>query len=516
MQARLPSFWIKAALAVGLIAAADFLLFDRTPGLNLGLFALGLSAALALANPGVRATRLPMVALALAALFAALQLERPTFVGALLFVVAIGVAALAARAPAADDGWRWAQRLVAAGFKSLAGPVFDLHRLLKARARSRTLKVTAVLLAAMLPVWGGALFLWLFATANPVIEQGLASLRLPEADLGRGVFWSVVGLTAWAVLRPRGLRRTVKRPGLDGDVDVPGVTTASIAASLTVFNVLFAVQNGLDIAFLWSGAGLPEGVTFADYAHRGAYSLIATALLAGLFVLLFLRPGSATAAQRPIRALVVLWVAQTLFLVASTARRTLDYVDAYSLTRVRIAALLWMGLVAMGLVLVCWRLLRAKSSSWLINANLLAVGLVQALCSFVDLGAVAAHWNVRHAREVGGRGVNLDVCYLEELEGSAIVSLAELEQRPLAPELRSRVVMVRHLIVARIEDRQSHWRSWRFRDARRLARMRAVLGGEGAPWPLGVEDNCEARPLARPKPPMPAVPPLTPTPNPGT
>ena len=43
---------------------------------------------------------------------------------------------------------------------------------------------------------------------------------------------------------------------------------------------------------------------------------------------------------------------------------------------------------ATGLVLITWRLLRAKSSSWLINANLAALGGVLAVCSVTDLGAI--------------------------------------------------------------------------------------------------------------------------------
>lgn len=55
MQARLPSFWVKAGLLVALVAVADVLLFDvEGLGLNLGLFSLALVAALGLANPAVR------------------------------------------------------------------------------------------------------------------------------------------------------------------------------------------------------------------------------------------------------------------------------------------------------------------------------------------------------------------------------------------------------------------------------------------------------------------------------
>lgn len=522
MRARLPGFWMKVALAVAVVAAADVLLFDVDGlGLNLGLFSLALVAALGLANPAIRRHRLALLALVAATVLAALQIERATFVGWALFAVAMAVAALAPRAPAGQDGWRWLQRLVAGGLKALVGPLLDARDVLGARARRGPIRATLMIAGAVLPLVGGVVFVSLFAAANPVIDEAFAAIRLPELQIARLIFWIMVTLIVWAVLRPRGLRRTLSTPGLDGDLNLPGVTPGSIVASLVVFNLIFAVQNGLDIAFLWSGAGLPKGVSFSEYAHRGAEPLIATALLAALFVLVFLRPGSATAESRPVRLLVTVWIAQNLFLVASTALRTIDYIEAYSLTRMRIAALLWMALVATGLVLITWRLLRGKSSGWLINSNLLAAGAVLAACSIVDLGAVTAAWNVRHAREVGGRGVALDLCHMRELGGAAVVSLAELEQRALPEELRRRAVVVRRELAEDMLRKTQYWRGWRFRDARRLARLEALgapaarLGYErpeyGAPY------QCDGSPTPPPIPPPPASQlPLTPSPKPGT
>jgi hypothetical protein len=527
MRSRRLSFWIKAGLLVALVAAADVLLFDVDGlGLNLGLFSLALVLALGLATPAIRRHRLALLALSAAALFAALQIERATVVGWLLFALAMAVAALAPRAPAGQDGLRWLQRLIVGGLKALVGPFLDARDVLKVRARSGPIRVTLMVASAVLPVVGGVVFVSLFVAANPVIDEALGAIRVPELNIARFIFWVMVTLIVWAVLRPRGLRRTLKTPGLDGDLNVPGVTTGSVAASLVLFNLIFAVQNGLDIAFLWSGAGLPKGVSFSEYAHRGAEPLIATALLAGLFVVVFLRPGSATADSRPVRALVTVWVAQNLFLVASTALRTIDYIEVYSLTRMRIAALLWMALVAIGLTLITWRLLRAKSSSWLINTNLLAAGVVLVLCSVVDLGAVTAAWNVRHAREAGGRGVALDLCHMRELGGAAVVPLAELERRTLPDELRQRVLVVRRELADDMLERNGDWRGWRFRDARRLARLEALgvpaarLGYDhGYP---GADDpyECDGSSPPPPKPPTPPpaapVAPLTPSPKPGT
>jgi hypothetical protein len=126
------------------------------------------------------------------------------------------------------------------------------------------------------------------------------------------------------------------------------------------------------------------------------------------------------------------------------------------------------------------------------------------LCSVIDLGALAAAWNVRHAREVGGRGAELDLCYLRDLDGAAVVSLAELERRPLPPELRDRVAFVRRSEVADMAKRQADGLGWRWRDARRLARVRA-LTGEASIRPSSLGRECDG-----------TLKPLTPTAQPRT
>ena len=148
--------------------------------------------------------------------------------------------------------------------------------------------------------------------------------------------------------------------------------------------------------------------------------------------------------MRPlVRRLVVVWIAHNMVFVASSLLRTADYIEAYALTRFRIAAMIWMALVAGGLVLICWCMLAGKSAHWLINANAMAALIVLAVVSVVDLGAVVAGWNVRHAREVRGRGVELDLGYLHTLGAPALVSLVELETTTDDVALRDRVFTTR-------------------------------------------------------------------------
>ena len=498
------SFWSKVLLAVGLVALADQAFLGGHLGATLGAVALAWTLCALCVHRAAWFDRRAQAALLVAAALSLAMIDQPSPVAWAMFWTALTLAALLPRTGRFDDVWRWSQRLVFHGVVSLVGPLLDAWRVWAVwQARNRRLRLLALAGALVLPLVGGGVFLALFAAANPVIAELLDKLVLPSLDLGRLVFWGFVGTTVWAVFRPRRLRRTFALFDPQASGLLPEVGVLSVGLSLVVFNLLFALQNGLDIAFLWSGARLPGSLTLAEYAHRGAYALIFTALLAGLFVLAALRPGSATARIPAIRWLVTGWVAQNLFLVASSMLRTFDYIDAYSLTRFRIAALVWMGLVAVGLVLITWRMLRDRSAAWLLNANALAAALVLGAISVTDLGEVAAAWNVRHAREVGGRGVELDLCYLRGLGASALIPLAELEQRPLAPAFADRVRAVRREGLTDLMAAQSDWHDWTARGARRLARLQAILpaGERGS----GFERReCDGA----------AIPPPPPAPNP--
>lgn len=495
------SFWAKVLLAVGLVALADQAFQGGHPGATLGAVALAWTLCAICVHRAAWFDRRAQAALLVAAALALTMIDQPSPVAWAMFWTALTLAALLPRTGRFDDVWRWGQRLTFHGVVALVGPLLDAWRLWAVwQGRNRRVRLLAVIGALALPVVGGGVFLALFATANPVIAELLDKLVLPSLDIGRLIFWGFVGMTVWAVFRPRRLRRTFALFDPQASGLLPEVGVVSVGLSLVVFNALFALQNGLDIAFLWSGARLPAGLTLAGYAHRGAYALIFTALLAGLFVLAALRPGSATARTPAIRWLVTGWVAQNLFLVASSMLRTFDYIDAYSLTRFRIAALVWMGLVAVGLVLITWRLLRDRSAAWLLNANAAAAVLVLGAVSVTDLGEVAAAWNVRHAREVGGRGVELDLCYLRGLGASALIPLAELEQRPLNPAFADRVRAVRREGLTELIADQSDWHGWTARGARRLARLQAMLpaGERGSGFQVR---GCEGEDVDPPPPP---------------
>ncbi len=130
---------------------------------------------------------------------------------------------------------------------------------------------------------------------------------------------------------------------------------------------------------------------------------------------------------------MTLWIVQNVLLVASSALRTLDYVDAYSMTVLRLSALIWMALVATGLMLILWRLLAGRSSAWLVNANALAAAIVLTGCTLVDLRATAAAWNVDMAIRRHTPLADLDLCYLDTLGPPRSCRLPGWSRRPAIP-----------------------------------------------------------------------------------
>jgi hypothetical protein len=460
----------KIGAAVALVALADILFFDQELGWTLGLFAAAWVALGALVLRSTVAPRARQVALLAAALFAAVLVDDPNPLAWCLFWLANASAALLGRV-SFDDAARWMVRLGAHGLYGLSSPFWDARRLARSRA-GRGGGIVALASLVALPLVGGTIFTLLFANANPVIAAVFATIEIP--GLGRALLhlllWAFVLVLVWPTLRPRTFALVARIVGAD-PVRLPELPRATLTLSLLTFNAIFLVQNLLDIVFLWRGAALPAGVTMAEYAHRGAYALIATALLAGLFVLVALRPGGAGARSPMVRRLVVLWVAQNLLLVASSVLRTLDYIAAYSLTELRIAALAWMALVACGLVLICWRMLAGRTATWLINANAAAAAAVLAAASVVDLGAAAATWNVDHAR----RAERLDLCYLDRLGASALLPVIALERRAAGPRLRDQARYLRIGKLARLTREQADWHSWSWRGARRLAAARAAV-----------------------------------------
>ncbi|MDO3434973.1 DUF4173 domain-containing protein [Rhizobium sp. CBN3] len=467
----------RVAALLALVALADFLIFGHAPGINLFLFAVAVCVGVPFSarrqpSPSRAALLVGFLVLAAAPLLEAPSLTGLAFCIGALMLVALISAKLMPRRPTALP-------LVFCRF-ALVIPLRlggDIRKYLATPGKHLSLTGVQQSIALwIMPLVLAAVFVSLFAAANPLIEIALRSIDfgilLQFLDPWRIGFWLMTAIVVWAMLRPRLKRRGARSQAGRTFMIVPSRNAplghASLLRSLVLFNAVFAVQTLLDLVYLWGGADLPDHMSHAEYAHRGAYPLIATALLAAGFVLVAMRRGGPGDYSPLIRGLVHAWIAQNVLLCLSSMLRLGLYVEAYSLTELRVAAGLWMGLVAIGLVLILLRILLNRSNQWLIAANLASLVTVLYISAFIDFTAFIARFNVYHSQEITQEGPPLDLAYLSSL-GPSVIPALDLYLSMLPEHLidrRSEAVTVRYYLARNFGMRRSDWRNWTFRAAR--------------------------------------------------
>ena len=461
---------VKAAIVLVLAALADWLFYGHGIGISAAIFAVAVASGSMLANSASlnRRQLLPATALLLVALVPAIEEFNAASLTFIVLALGVGLLLTTNR-----DRHRLPERAAALCDLYLVGP-FRLFR--NAIAAFNLPALRTGFAVWLIPIVLGGIFMFLLVSANPLLEKWISLLNPGNTasyiSFGRVLFWAVALSMVWPFIHVRwsGKREmpasladaaALARAIPSDQTDFFGVAT--ILRSLILFNLLFAVQTGLDVAYLWGSASLPADISYASYAHRGAYPLIVTALLAAGFVLAAMRPGGPAEQSRVIRPLVYLWVAQNVLLVLSSILRLDLYVQIYLLTWWRVAAFIWMGLVALGLVLILARIVLNRSNDWLIRANLITLTSALYICSLVNFAAVIADYNVGHSREAAGKGVWIDMNYLFSLGPQALPAIDRaIAIRGFDPTLVSR----RGCLVEQQRREMAAWRSWGFRNWR--------------------------------------------------
>src|SRR5712671_123406 len=498
--------WRISVVAV-LTVLADWLFFRQEVGISIVLFILAIGAGVVLAN-GIEASRREVL-LYTGILVAALVplVEDFNFMSALIATCGVATFSLGVMTGLRGE---LKEKVIAVGWHLLSGP-FQFFRdlpLLRQWAQQRgTCLNLATLKGWIVPLAFGSIFVALFAAANPLIANYLTQWNVADEvkqlDLHRPLFWlgSVIVIWMfvnvgrrlahpdgqefvaavasmircqlqigfrepnWRLVWPPLVRPDGKELVAAATADLPSPSfsslifnDAALVRSLILFNLLFAMQSIMDIQYLWAGAALPDGMSYASYAHRGAYPLILTALLAAGFVVVAMRPGSDAERSPMMRTLVFLWVGQNVLLVVSSILRLDLYVAVYSLTYLRVAAFVWMLIVAAGLLLIVARIVTYRSNTWLVSANIAALALTVYACSFVNFPSLVANYNVEHARDMASADQKIDLQYIASLGPQAIPALDEYwESRGW--RLRS------DLATAHLKEAEN-WRAWTFRSWR--------------------------------------------------
>lgn len=438
-----PARGVLALLA--LIGIGDFLFFQQAVGLSLAIFAGAVFLAV-LATLPTRARLYPSLLLLLSVL-PVIDYVQPLSLGFL----AVGLTA----------SLLWAR----GGTMALAQRSLALWTTLPWRGIGDSYHQTATVMQSdtlrgqwraargwAFPAGGALVLAGLLLLANPLLVRMLSDLFAIRGSgivtLGRLSLWLGLALALWPLIAPPPPALAI--PLLEVPARFrPGAQ--SVARGLLVFNLILGLQTLMDAAYLWGGAVLPEGMSAAEYAHRGAYPLLVTALLAGAFALAA-RPFARE--DRHLRWLLLLWLAQNVALVLSSLLRLELYVEAFGLTYLRLYSAIWMGLVAAGLGLTAWQVWRDRSNLWLVTRTAgLAVATLYTAC-FVNFADIIATENLSRTN-LADDGY---VCSLGPTAAAAI--------RASGRSLRADIPYYGEALCTVVGPHIEGWRDWGFRNWR--------------------------------------------------
>jgi hypothetical protein len=467
--------------SVGLGILVQLLLFDVGIGLNLPLAVAALLAAgWSARDPSQAAPRpadwwLPAAALLLAT-FVALRGDTT-----LVVLDVLGAMTLTAAALASFGGLPVMQRPLG-GVLLLAGKVFGsaltgggapmdgARRALPAgQLRDGIGRGAPVLRGLLIAIPLLLLFVALFAAADAAFAKIASDLFDWELDLGSlpgrvalalVAGWLSAGLLAFVVHG----RAPESEPVLGTAWQRrPRLGAGEAITVLVALDLLFAGFVALQATYLFGGGDTlaATALTYAEYARRGFFELLAVAVAVGALILAL----EAFVAQRSRMYLgaAIGLVVMTLVVLASAFLRLRLYQDAYGWTELRfyvLAAIAWLAIGAVGAVYA----IVTDRTRWLLHGMVVlsvAFGLafnVIGPIRFVAEQNVARALNPELVAPGGQHG--LDVWYLASLGDDAISVLAEASLRLPAAADRQDATLV---LASRAEEllaENGDWQAW--------------------------------------------------------
>ena len=187
------------------------------------------------------------------------------------------------------------------------------------------------------------------------------------------------------------------------------LTAITVTLLLTLVYLLFC---GIQLYFLF-GAGnvsLPDGFTYAEYARQGFFQLLAVTFL-NILILMFCRKPAGESVV--LRVVLTVFSACTYVMIASAAMRMLLYVDAYSLSFLRILVLWFLALNTLLVTGIILAIYRAKFPLFRYFVAVSAVCYI--VLAYANVDYIIASYNTGSQKRLE----KIDIDYLTTLSADA-------------------------------------------------------------------------------------------------
>lgn len=317
----------------------------------------------------------------------------------------------------------------------------------------RSAVVGLIIAFPLLFVFGGLLM-----AADAVFEDVVTR----ALDFDFATIFSHAALTAffaWIVCGFLFLILKARRPLLAESLQVerPGLGTVEVALPLALIDLLFLAFVVVQLRYLFGDASLVQetvGLTYAEYARRGFFELVAVTAL--VVPLLLAADWVVTETEFRTHTIVKVLAGTQLFLLfiimISAMQRMALYVDAYGLTDDRLYASVFVAWLGVVLAWFAATVLRGRRERFTVGA--VASGFLALLVlNFMNPDALIARVNIDRARS----GFEFDALYATSLSADAIPRLVDA-----LPDLKEdeRCVAAEHILKHWTPPEQKDWRTW--------------------------------------------------------
>lgn len=462
-------FSVKMMVTLICVAIADFLFYEENMGWTIGLFGGILCSVLLFFRQDNKVNKTSQI-IAISALFQSLLLVEQFSV---LSVILLAVSILLLSISRTSDPFMIKRGIFRYFIQFLCFP-FILSDYYKAiRRKVPASNGLSFLSGWLLPIIATMVFAILIINSNLLLLNEFEKFDFTSFFMNFSFkhmsfwFFTAALITALIKLKIKTKHKEERKPLLSFLY-----TKQSITRSLVAFNILFFIQTALDFLYLWNGTALPDGLTYADYAHKGAYPLILTALLAGYFVIIAYRSDESAMKNDFIKRLLYAWIGQNILLVLSSIFRTVLYIESYSLTYLRVAALIWMVMVCAGLIILILRIKLSKSENWMMKNIMVTAFSMLFIASVPNYPNLVAEYNYENSKQKSGSGVNVDIIYLQCLGPDVIPVLLKISNDPDFSQFNRQIARkYADALFYELRSDVNNWRTWTFSRHRMLHKL---------------------------------------------
>ncbi|MBF0198485.1 MAG: DUF4173 domain-containing protein [Planctomycetes bacterium] len=350
----------------------------------------------------------------------------------------------------------------------------------------------------LIPFGIGAIFIWIFCQANPIVAQIIENLgddldhhyndiEIYLPDSNRLITWAFFCWLSLIILLPTaticGRLNRLFGPSEELEEELsPSKTNEQNARNamgvLITLNLIFFLYNLVDIYYLWAKGELPSGIPLVTYAHEGVFWL-ATALVMTTVVLctIFAKELNFHPQTPWLKRLAGIWAFQNAILALSAFQRLHLYIDYNGLTLMRIVGITGISIVVIALVLVIMKVFKRHSSLWLLRRQSAVVVLALYLLMLSPLDFWVALFNTHRILSGNERSAVQLLAQSYSTEAvPALIPLLQSQNRIIKEGAGVLLYRKQKELLAQKEENESHWLNGELSGTKALKALEGVAG----------------------------------------